>query len=81
MKRVLTIVLCTVHIAATLVGAVCAIFYFYCELFGYNKGNELLLRMNVPINHNGIILVSMVCAVLIVISLVLRDKCLDGKRE
>ena len=56
----------------------CTGFIFFCELFGYDKGNTFLEFINFPLNDDGVILVGYICAAVLIISIFIREK-LKGK--
>ena len=54
--------------------AIVAVFIFYCEFFGYNKGNDFLKKINFPLDDNGIIIVGFICLAIMILSYFVRKK-------
>ena len=70
LKLILTIVK-----SASLICAIPIVGYIYfCEFFGYDKGNSFLNHINFPISENRLIVIGYICAAIFVISIVLQKK-------
>jgi len=55
-------------------GLVVTALIFMGEFFGYNKTENLLKKLNVPLNNNGIIVVGLICVSILALSYFLRKK-------
>ena len=55
-------------------GFIITVFLFICEFFGYDKGNDFLKKIRFPLNHNGLIVVLLICVAILIISIFLRKK-------
>ena len=74
MKTIFKYALLATSIISLVCGIVCVAFIYYCELFGYDKGNNFLEKIRFPLNENGIIIVCFFCGVILFLSIFLRKR-------
>lgn len=74
MREFIKYALLVINIVSLVVGLVFVLFFFYCEFFGYIKGNNLLKSIHSPLDHNGVFTVGLICAAIMIISYFIRKK-------
>ena len=61
MKKLINYILIVTLFISFFDATVCTGFIFFCELFGYDKGNTFLEFINFPLNDDGVILAGYIC--------------------
>lgn len=74
MKEFIKYALFVLNITSLIIGIPVVAFILYCEFLGYDKGNEFLNKISFPLNDNGIILIGIACAIIMVASWFIRKK-------
>ena len=67
MKDVMKAFLLIINLISFIGGIICTIFIFFCEFFGYDKGNAFLKRINFPLDDD-IILIGLIFAAVLFVS-------------
>ena len=80
MRKFADAFLAVVTVISLFSGLICTVFIFYCEFFGYDKGNDFLTRIQFPLNDNGIIVLCFVSVLFLFLSIFLRKRFLSAKR-
>ena len=74
MREFIKYTLLVINIVSLVIGLVFVLFDFYCEFFGYIKGDNLLKSLHSPLDHNGVLIVGFICAAIMIISYFIRKK-------
>lgn len=74
MRNFIKHALLVISIVSLVVGLVFVLFDFYCEIFGYIKGEELLRSINSPLDTDGVLVVGFISVAIMIISYFLRKK-------
>ena len=80
MRKFANAFLAVVTVISLFLGLICTAFIFYCEFFGYDKGNDFLTRIQFPLNDNGIIVLCFICVILLFLSIFLRKRFFSIER-
>ena len=74
MREFIKYALLVINTVSLVIGLIFVLFFFYCEFFGYTKGNNLLKSIHFPLDHNGVFIIGFICAVIMIISYFIRKK-------
>lgn len=74
MRNFIKHALLVISIVSLVVGLVFVLFDFYCEIFGYIKGEALLRSINSPLDTDGVLVVGFISVEIMIISYFLRKK-------
>ena len=74
MREFIKYALLVINMVSLAIGLVVVLFFFYCEFFGYAKGDNLLKSIHAPLDHNDVFIIGFICAVIMIISYFIRKK-------
>ena len=74
MKDVIKFALTVINTISFICLFLISMFIFYCEFFGFDRGNEFLQRIKFPLNDNGLIVVGFICLVIMFVSYFTKRK-------
>ena len=74
MKKFADYTLLVISIVSLVILLVFSLYFYYCEFFGYVKGNNLLKSINFPLDTDGIFNGAFISAGIMIISFFLREK-------
>lgn len=74
MKNIIKVTLLLINSISFIFLSFVTLFIFYCEIIGYDKGNELLTKIHFPFNDNYLITIGFICVIIMIITCFLRKK-------
>ncbi len=74
MREFVKCALLVISIVSLVILLVFSLYFYYCEFFGYVKGNNLLKSINFPLDTDGIFNGAFISAGIMIISYFVREK-------
>ena len=61
MREFIKYALLVINIVSLVIGLVVTLYFFYCEFFGYIKGDNFLRSIHSPLDTDGVFTVGFIC--------------------
>lgn len=74
MREYIKYALLVINIVSLVIGLVDTLYFFYCEFFGYIKGDNFLRSIHSPLDTDGVFTVGFICVAIMIISYFIRKK-------